>query len=89
VKIDPNNTDKNAPTKMMSVYDYFVERYNIYLEYWFLPLVETPGGAMYPMEVCTVKANQRYPFKIGPDQTDRMIKFAFTRPKERIGAIQQ
>jgi eukaryotic translation initiation factor 2C len=72
----------------ISIYDYFVQKYNIRLEFWYLPLIETTREGFFPMELCVLNANQRYQFKLSPDQTASMIKFAVTRPKERLAAIQ-
>ncbi|KAI9834225.1 MAG: hypothetical protein M1819_003063 [Sarea resinae] len=72
----------------ISVYDYFLKKYDIVLQYWELPLVyTTKKGVVFPMECMMVAQNQRYPFKLDEDQTSKMIKFAVTRPKERIDAI--
>lgn len=71
----------------ISVYDYFKKVYNITLQFWDLPLIEMQRGYM-PMELATLVPNQRYNFKLSPDQTAAMIKFAVTRPKERIASIQ-
>lgn len=73
--------------KDISVYDYFLKKYDIRLEFWYLPLIETTRDGFFPMEVCTLIPDQRYNFKLSPDQTSKMIKFAVTRPKERIAAI--
>ena len=40
------------------------------------------------MELCILSPNQRYQYKMSPDQTASMIKFAVTRPKERLASIQ-
>ncbi|KAI9745991.1 MAG: hypothetical protein M1818_000672 [Claussenomyces sp. TS43310] len=85
---------KNVTFKMKdgtttSVYDYFQKQYNVELEFHYLPLVLTTKDGMFPMEVCTIMPNQRYVFKTSPEQTANMIKFAVTRPKQRIEAIQQ
>jgi eukaryotic translation initiation factor 2C len=71
----------------ISVYDYFVKTYDIHLDRWYLPLVETTKDGLFPMELCMVAPNQRYMYKLSSDQTAKMIKFAVTRPKERLGAI--
>ncbi len=55
-------------TEEISVYDYFQRTYNIRLQYWMLPLIITSKGGMFPMETCTIVPNQRYNFKLGPDQ---------------------
>ncbi|KAE8440738.1 hypothetical protein EG329_006633 [Mollisiaceae sp. DMI_Dod_QoI] len=71
----------------ISVYDYFRRTYNISIQMWDLPLIVTDRAGMFPMELCTLAPNQRYNFKLSPEQTAAMIKFAVTRPKERIASI--
>ncbi|KAF8860682.1 eukaryotic translation initiation factor-like protein 2C 2 [Acephala macrosclerotiorum] len=72
----------------ISVYEYFRRNYNITIQMWDLPLIKTSKAGHFPMELCTIVANQRYAFKLSPDQTAAMIKFAVTRPKERLASIQ-
>ncbi|KUJ10732.1 eukaryotic translation initiation factor-like protein 2C 2 [Mollisia scopiformis] len=72
----------------ISVFDYFRKTYNITINMWDIPLIETDKAGLFPMELCTLVPNQRYNFKLSPDQTAAMIKFAVTRPKERIASIQ-
>ncbi|KAG4026171.1 hypothetical protein MFRU_044g00410 [Monilinia fructicola] len=74
--------------KETSVYDYFKYKYNINLQYWWAPLIETERAGFFPMEVCTLLPNQKYQFKLDPNQTASMIKFAVTRPKVRLDSIQ-
>lgn len=84
-----NLTDRtNNTSRPISVYDYFVQKYNIRLEHWYLPLIETTREGFFPMELCVINPNQRFQAKLGPDQTASMIKFAVTRPRDRIQAIQ-
>ncbi|CZS95190.1 related to argonaute like post-transcriptional gene silencing protein QDE-2 [Rhynchosporium agropyri] len=78
-----NNIEKD-----ISVFDYFKKIYNYELQFWYLPLIVTDRSGMFPMELCTICPNQRYNFKLSPDQTANMIKFAVTRPKERIQSIE-
>jgi hypothetical protein len=55
--------------KMTSIHDYFAERYKIRLRNPQFPLIETTKkGTYFPMEVCVVEHNQRYPFKLSPNQ---------------------
>jgi eukaryotic translation initiation factor 2C len=56
--------DEDGKTRMISVYDYFHERYNVRLEHWRLPVIETSRGGFFPMEVCTIPRYNRYPFKL-------------------------
>ncbi|RKF63291.1 Protein argonaute [Erysiphe neolycopersici] len=81
-KTDPPTEEK------ISVYDYFKKTYNINIQFWDFPLVITTRDGMFPMELCIIAPGQRYNFKLSPDQTSEMIKFAVTRPKERIDSIQ-
>ncbi|TVY52417.1 Protein argonaute [Lachnellula cervina] len=75
-------------TTEISVYDFFSQHYNMHLKFWQLPLIETQRDGYFPMEQCTLIPNQKYMFKLNPDQTAAMIKFAVTRPKQRIESIQ-
>ncbi|KZF18861.1 Piwi-domain-containing protein [Xylona heveae TC161] len=75
-------------TQDVSIYDYFRRRYNITLQYWNLPLIQTTKkNVVFPMECVVIAENQRYPFKTDEDQTAKMIRFAVTRPNDRIAAI--
>lgn len=84
--------DKRDPatgtSTTLSIYDYFKTKYNVILDYWQLPLVQmTKKGVVYPMEVLGIYKAQKYPFKLNDLQTASMIKFAVTRPNERMKAI--
>lgn len=85
---------KDAATgekKTISILNYFKSRYNVILNYPELPLVEmTKKGVVYPMEILTLTPNQiqRYPYKLDELQTASMIKYAVSRPKDRLAAIQ-
>jgi eukaryotic translation initiation factor 2C len=57
----------------ITVYDYFYERYKIRLEYPYLPLVQTTRDGFFPMEVCVLKPNQKYMYKLNPVQVCRTI----------------
>jgi eukaryotic translation initiation factor 2C len=84
----PLKDQKKDTPEMITVYDYFWRKYNIRLEYWYLPLIETTRAGYFPMELCILQPNQKYQYKLSPDQTASMIKFAVTRPRERLAAIQ-
>lgn len=67
-----------------NVYDYFLRKYDIRLQRWKTPLIQTTKkGVVFPMEVVMVSPNQRYPFKLDDLQTAKMIKFAVTPPEVR------
>ncbi|KAH8819457.1 eukaryotic translation initiation factor-like protein 2C 2 [Xylogone sp. PMI_703] len=86
VKFNYKDKATNRET-LISVYDYFQMKYDIHLNFWYLPLIETEKAGTFPMEVCVLLPNQRYNFKLDQDQTAKMIKFAVTRPKERMAHI--
>lgn len=72
-----------------SIYDYFLKRYDITLLHPELPLVQTTKkGVVFPIEVLAVMENQKYPYKLDDQQTSKMIKFAVTRPDQRMKDIQ-
>lgn len=54
--------------KSISIYDYFRQKYNVTLQYWNLPLVETTRAGCFPMEMCELLPNQKYMYKLSPDQ---------------------
>lgn len=83
----PLRDREKGTEEMITVYDYFLRKYNIRLEFWYLPLIEDTRGAFLPMELCVIQPNQKYMYKLSPDQTASMIKFAVTRPRERIASI--
>lgn len=87
-KFDVKDRNTGEITKDVSVYDYFLRRYNLRLNYWDLPLVETTKkGIVFPMECCMIAANQRYLYKLDDEQVRTMIKFAVSRPPQRMISI--
>ena len=87
-KFDVKDRNTGEITKDVSVYDYFLRRYNLRLQYWNLPLVETTKkGIVFPMECCMIAANQRYLYKLDDEQIKTMIKFAVSRPPQRMISI--
>lgn len=86
------------------MFDYFTRTYNIYLKHWDLPLIESTRGGLFPMELAHLVSMQKYMHKLSPDQvrissltrtfahafqTSAMIKFAVTRPPQRLQSIAQ
>jgi eukaryotic translation initiation factor 2C len=62
---------KNPPTERdISVYDYFKEKYSIRLEFPHLPLVQTTRDGVFPMEICMLKPNQKYVYKLDSQQVN-------------------
>jgi eukaryotic translation initiation factor 2C len=78
---------QSGKEEVISVYAYFKRKYNVDLQHWYLPLISTERDGVFPMEACEIMPHQRYQFKLNPDQTSAMIKFAVTRPKERLESI--
>ncbi|KAH6615648.1 Piwi domain-containing protein [Chaetomium sp. MPI-SDFR-AT-0129] len=69
--------------KEYSVYDYYLQQYRHRVQHWYLPLVESTNGGFFPMEVCDIGRFNPFPFKLDPNQTSEMIKFAVQRPPQR------
>lgn len=69
--------------KKVSIEEYFLERYQLRLRAWNMPLIRTDKDGVFPMEAITPHPFQKYNFKLDGDQTAKMIKFAVTRPRER------
>jgi eukaryotic translation initiation factor 2C len=58
----------------ITVYNYFKRTYNIDLQFWYLPLIVTDKAGMLPMELCHLIPNQRYNFKLSPDQVSHPLQ---------------
>lgn len=58
-------------TRKISIFEYFLERYNVELRLWRLPIIESSRGGAYPMEACYVPRYNRYPFKLSPIEVRR------------------
>ncbi|KAK2034238.1 piwi domain-containing protein [Colletotrichum zoysiae] len=71
----------------MTIAQYFQKTYGVQVMFPNWPVVETAKSGFFPMEVCIVKAMQRYLYKLDPDQTSAMIKAAVTRPSQRKADI--
>ncbi|PHH72721.1 hypothetical protein CDD80_4302 [Ophiocordyceps camponoti-rufipedis] len=73
----------------ISVENFFAKKYKAHLRYSLLPVIDAGKNGYIPMEFAVVAPMQRYPFKLNPDQTSAMIKFAVTRPRERRADIER
>ena len=63
------NRSTGEVEKQITVEQYFQKRYNVFLEFPDLPLVEVGRKqAMYPMEICHMGKGQRYPYKLDEAQ---------------------
>jgi eukaryotic translation initiation factor 2C len=75
-------------TDNITVEQYFRRKYNITLTHWELPLVEmTKRNVFYPMEFLTIHGLHRYMWKLNEYQTSNMIKYAASRPADRLKSI--
>ncbi|KAK5734619.1 Protein argonaute [Elasticomyces elasticus] len=81
---------ENEEGKMISVYDLFAQKYNVRLQFPDLPLAKMTKGknTVLPLEVLTIKPNERYAFKMDERQTSNMIKFAVEPPPQRWKAVE-
>lgn len=101
-KFVPWNKEKNAPMPELSIFDYYLQQYNIHLNYPHLPVIQTTkmitkrdaarnvllkSPIVFPMELCVMLPNQRYPYKLDEQQTAQMIKFAVQKPPARLAGI--
>ncbi|KAI1456275.1 Piwi-domain-containing protein [Annulohypoxylon moriforme] len=66
-----------------TVEKHYKDRWGCILEWPKFPIIETPQGHKFPMEVCNLVFHQRYNFKLNTKQTTDMIKRAATRPNQR------
>lgn len=86
-KFEQKNKATGA-TRMISVEQYFKMQYNLTLNHPQLPLVEmTKKGVFYPMELLTIHGLQKYPWKLNENQTSQMIRFAVSRPADRLQSV--
>ncbi|KAF5934236.1 hypothetical protein HYC85_030407 [Camellia sinensis] len=76
----------------MSVVEYFRQKYNIILEYAFLPALVAGSDAKpvyLPMEICKIVEGQRYSKKLNEKQVSALLKATCQRPDVREGSIKQ
>ncbi|KAJ2510035.1 hypothetical protein GGI11_005642 [Coemansia sp. RSA 2049] len=83
---DPTQEGK---TEMVTIEKYYQRRYNIKLNYPFLPGLVGRKNAVFPIELCDIGENQRYKGKLGDKQTADMVKFACQKPSENMSRINQ
>lgn len=69
-----NPKTPDAPPTEMSIFDYFQKMYGMTIAHWQLPLVVTERAGMFPMEVCQIQPNQRYMYKMSPEQVSSLFK---------------
>ncbi|KAI4149004.1 MAG: hypothetical protein LQ341_001433 [Variospora aurantia] len=87
----------------ISIFDHYKKAYDIHLNFPYLPVVATTrfisrpdpsdkegrikSAIVFPMELCLMRPNQRYPYKLNEQQTSNMIKFAVQQPHARLQGI--
>jgi eukaryotic translation initiation factor 2C len=74
--------------KTMTVASYFESKYSVKLKYDFLPCIQTKRKSIFPVEVCTITAHQKYKRKLGDMQISEMLKVTTVKPAERFDKIQ-
>lgn len=88
--IEIRNRQTGAIEQSQSLYDYFRMKYQLNIQHWQLPLVEmTKKGTIYPIEFLGLVPYQRYLTKLDERQTAEMIKFAVSRPQQRMNATNE
>ncbi|KAI8626209.1 Piwi domain-containing protein [Xylariaceae sp. FL1651] len=73
--------------KETSVWQHYFDTHQLRLQFPNLPIIETTRGALFPFELCNLERFQRYIYKLEPEQTSKMIKFAVSRPPIRKDQI--
>ncbi|KAI4257471.1 MAG: hypothetical protein LQ352_001635 [Teloschistes flavicans] len=87
-KFRPWNPATGEEDPEISMPDYYYKKYNIWLQWPLLPVVQTTKkNVCFPMEICNMIPGQRYPYKLNELQTRNMIKFAATKPEVRQAGI--
>ena len=80
---------KSPGTKIsqrISVFEYFLRRYNITLQYPDIPMIVS-RDSYFPMEVCYITPMQKFTIALEHVQTTEMIKLAAMQPGERRDEI--
>ncbi|KAH6826003.1 Argonaute family protein [Perilla frutescens var. hirtella] len=75
---------------MISVVQYFREKYNIHLRYPSLPAVQAGSDTKpiyLPMELCRIVEGQRYSRKLNERQVSALLKATCQRPEDREKSI--
>ena len=64
----PKPSAQDPKPQPITIFEYFRGKYNVNLTMPWLPLIETEKNGYFPMEVSTLVANQKYQFKLDPNQ---------------------
>ncbi|KAK4517552.1 uncharacterized protein ATC70_000892 [Mucor velutinosus] len=79
--------DANGNNILVS--DYFLQTYNLRLNYPFLPCVVVRKDIFLPMEVCEITSGQRFTRRLNPRQTTEFITATAKPPQVRFNMINQ
>ncbi|KAJ1917762.1 hypothetical protein H4219_003016 [Mycoemilia scoparia] len=77
----------DSPTTKISVANYFKQRYNIILQYPYLPCVKMARGDIFPMELLSVLPNQQYLDALSKTQRDFVISSSAQNPRDKEQSI--
>ena len=80
-----NQSQDGVEPRMISVYDYYLERYSIKLEYEFLPLLVTSDGS-FPIELCYT-AGDKYKEHLTSHERREFVQIATGPADKRAEAI--
>lgn len=87
--LEVRNKQTGQVESSQTLFDYFEQKYQLRLRHWQLPLVEmTKKGTVYPIELLHLQPHQRWLTKLDDKQTADMIKFAVSRPQQRMKATE-
>ncbi|SCZ89482.1 BZ3500_MvSof-1268-A1-R1_Chr1-1g01209 [Microbotryum saponariae] len=75
--------------KTTSVAEYFKAHYGIRLQHPEWPCVKVSNVALYPIELVSVLAGQKYSRKLDPNQTAESLKLTTIGPRERVPLLRQ
>ncbi|EAA29350.1 Piwi-domain-containing protein [Neurospora crassa] len=78
-----NWKQQNGTEKEICIKDYMKERYGYLVRQAGWPVIETTRAGSFPAEVCNIVGFNQYQYKLDPQQTASMIKFAVQRPDQR------
>ena len=80
-----NQSQDGVEPRIISVYDYYLERYGIKLEYEFLPLLVTSDGS-FPIELCYTTGD-KYKEHLTSHERGEFVKIATGPADKRAAAI--
>ncbi|KAJ2687189.1 hypothetical protein IWW39_003110 [Coemansia spiralis] len=84
---DWEDPERPGNPEHVTVAEYYLRRYNIRLNYPFLPGITDRRKSVFPIEFCSVVENQRFKGNLNEKQTGDMVKFACQKPKQNMDRI--